>query len=71
MAVGTNIRDKAIQMADANPQGAMVYAVLDLAQAIRENGSDLERLVKQHEQLAVNIGGVAEAITDVSRELVK
>ena len=69
MAVGTNIRDKAIQMADANPQAALVFAVLDLAQAVRENGTDLENITKQHEQLAVNIGGVADAINNVGAEI--
>ena len=56
-------RDKAIAMAENNPPTAMVYAVLDLAQAVREVGSDLSDIAKHHEMLAKETGGVAVAIT--------
>jgi hypothetical protein len=62
-------RDKAAAMADVNPQSALVYAVLDLAQAIRENGCELEVIGKAHQQLAVNIGGIDTAIADLGREI--
>lgn len=63
-------RDKALAMADTNPASAMVYAVLDLATAIRECGSDLTNIGKAQNQIAVETGGVAVAITDLSREIV-
>ena len=66
-----NHREQAANMADVNPQAALVHAILDLASAVRENGTDLEKIAKHHEQLATEVGGVAQSITDVSRELVK
>ena len=62
-------RDKAADMAEVNPQAALVFAVLDLASAIRENGCELENIARSHEQLAVNIGGIDQAIADLGREI--
>ena len=62
-------RDKAADMAEVNPQAALVFAVLDLASAIRENGCELENIAKHHEQLAANMGGIDQAIGDVGREI--
>ena len=62
-------RDKAADMADVNPQSALVYAVLDLAQAIRECGSDLSDIAKAQQQMAVNVGGIDTAIGDLGREI--
>lgn len=56
-------------MAETNPQTALVYAMLDLASAVREVGSDLSDIAKHHEQLAVNVGGIDTAITDLGREI--
>ena len=66
-----NLQEKAIDVANTNPDAGLIYAILDLAQAVRENGTDLERLVKQHEQMTVEVAGVAQALGDVSREIVK
>lgn len=66
---GTSHAETAIQMADANPQGALVFAVLDLANAIRENGSELENLVKEHAMVATQVGGIAESVNDLAKEL--
>jgi hypothetical protein len=62
-------RDKALAMAEANPQSAMVFAVLDLAAAVREVGSELGEISKQHSQLAVNVGGIDTALGDLGREI--
>ena len=62
-------RDKAADMAEVNPQAALVFAVLDLASAIRENGCELENIARNHEQLAVNVGGIDQAIADLGREI--
>ena len=61
--------DQAVAMAEPNPQAALVFAVLDLANAIRENGCELENIAKSHEQLAANIGGIDVAIQDLGREM--
>lgn len=62
-------RDKAEAMAEVNPQAALVFAVLDLASAIRENGCELENIAKHHEQLAANVGGIDTAIADLGKEI--
>ena len=64
-----NARERALAQAEANPQAALVFAVLDLASAIRENGCELENIAKHHEQLAANVGGIDAAITDLGKEI--
>lgn len=66
-----NLQEKAIEVANTNPDAGLIYAILDLAQAVRENGCDLEVLAKSHEKLVVEVASVAESITGVSREIVR
>lgn len=63
------LRQKAVDMAEVNPQAAMVYAVLDLALAVSFISSDLSDIAKQHERLAVETGGVAIAINNLGDEI--
>ena len=60
---------KAVEMADANPQSALVYAVLALANAVDHIGSDTADLVKMHERVATEIGGVASALNGIGDEI--
>jgi hypothetical protein len=63
--------EKAVNMAETNPQTALVFAVLALANAVDGLSSDHGELVKQGERIAAELGGVAASLNGIGSELVK